>query len=70
MDLGVIKQFLRLVGIENLNVRFDDANRQIIANFAKNGQGRTELIKFTDIEDLFTERPFQAAAASQMDEFS
>ena len=62
MDLGIIKQFLRLAGITDLVVRFDDPNRQIVATFTKDSQGRTELIKYQDIEDLFTERPSQAPA--------
>lgn len=57
MDLVIIKQILRLVGITNLIVRFDDPERQIVATFTKDGQGHTEFIKFTDIEKLFTEAP-------------
>lgn len=68
MDLGIIKQFLRLAGITHLAVRFDDPNRQIVATYVKASQGHTELIKFTDIEDLFTERPSQAAAGPPVDE--
>lgn len=70
MDLGVIKQFLRLAGITNLAVRFDDHKRQIEATFIKAGQKRTELIKFTDIEKLFTERPSQAPVCPSAEETS
>lgn len=68
MDLFVIKQILRLVGITDLVVRFDDPNRQIIATFTKDSQGHTEFIKFTDIEKLFTEQPFQAHTAPLIEE--
>lgn len=60
MDLAVIKQILRLAGINELAVRFDDPNRQIVATFIKDSEGHTEFIKFTDIEKLFTEGPTQA----------
>ena len=67
MDLAIIKQILRLVGISNLVVRFDDPQRQIVANFTKDSQGHTEFIKFTDIEKLFTEAPIQAQTSSRTD---
>jgi len=57
MNLGLIKQFLKVAGINNLAVRFDDHNRQIVATFTRNSQDHTELIKYKDIEDLFTEEP-------------
>jgi hypothetical protein len=68
MDLVLIKQILRLAGITNLAVRFDDPERQIIATFIKNSQARTEVIKFTDIEDLFTERPIQARSGPPLED--
>ena len=67
MDLAVIKQLLRLMGITDLAVRFDDPNRQIVATFTKDSQGHTEFIKFTDIEKLFTEGSIQAHTHSQID---
>jgi hypothetical protein len=67
MDLALIQQILRLVGITNLVVRFDDPNRQIVATFIKNSQAHTEFIKFTDIEELFTEGPSQARTGPQLD---
>ena len=67
MDLAVLKQILRMVGITNLAVRFDDPNRQIVATFIKDSQGHTEFIKFADIEKLFTEGPIQAHSSPLLD---
>ena len=77
MDLVIIKQILLIAGITNLAIRFDDPNRSIIATFTKDKQVRTRLIKFAEIESLFTERdrrctanrpPSQATAGSPLDE--
>lgn len=68
MDLAIIKQLLRLAGITKLAVRFDDPNRRIVATFIKDSQGHAELIKFTDIEDLFTEPPSQGHSGPPVDE--
>ncbi len=67
MDLAIIKKLLRMVGITNLAVRFDDPNRQIVATFVKDSQGHTEFIKFADIENLFTEGPIQAHSTPSLD---
>lgn len=68
MDLVIIKQILSIAGITNLAIRFDDPNRTIIATFKKDKQDHTRLIKFAEIESLFTERPSQAAAGSPLAE--
>ena len=68
MDLVIIKQILRIAGITNLVILFDDPNRTIIATFKKDKQDHTRLIKFEEIESLFTERPSQAPAGSPLDE--
>jgi len=67
MDLVVIKQILRLAGITNLVIRFDDPNRQIVATFIKDSQMRTSLITFADIESMFTEGPSQARTGPLLD---
>lgn len=59
MDLAVIRQMLRLVGITGLVVRFDVQNQQVVANFKQGSEAHTEFIKFAAIEDLFTEAPIQ-----------
>lgn len=63
MDLSIIKQILRLAGINGLVVRFDDRNRQIIATFTKNSQARIEFIPFTAIKEFFTDIPRHATRA-------
>jgi len=68
MDLSIIKQFLKLAGITNLAIKFDIHKQQIEAIFNKTGHKRTKLIKFAEIEALFTEGPFQASAASSVDD--
>ena len=60
MDLVILKQLLRLAGIRDLKVRFDDPNRQIIATFIQGSQTYEEYIDFKDIENFFTEGPVQA----------
>lgn len=67
MDLALIQKVLNLVGITNLAVRFDDPNRQIIATFIKDSQLHTKSVKFTDIEKLFTQGPFQAHTSPPVD---
>lgn len=67
MDLAIITQLLRLLGISNLSVRFDDPKRQIVATFIKDSQMQTELINFTDVENLFTEGPAQAPDSRLLD---
>jgi hypothetical protein len=59
MDLAILKHILRLGGIKNLAVRFDDPNRQIIATFTQGGVNHTELISFTEFESIFTGGPDQ-----------
>lgn len=77
MDLAIIKQILRMLGISNLRIRFDVENRQIIATFISSGEMRTECLNFTDIEDLFTDQLKQttegiteATGRSRLDESS
>ena len=62
MDLAIIKHILRLAGIRDLVVRFDDPNRQIVASFTQGGEQHQELISFTEFERIFTEGPVQAPA--------
>lgn len=60
MDLVILKQLLRLAGIRDLKVRFDDPSRQIVATFTQGGESHAEHIDFEDIEKFFTEGPAQA----------
>lgn len=63
MDLAYIKILFRAMGITNLTMRFDDPNRQIVANFTRAGQSHTKRIDFVALERLFTQGPMQAPTA-------
>jgi len=60
MDLVILRQLLRLAGIRDLILKFDDCRRQIVVTFTQAGENHVEHIDFEDIESFFTEGPAQA----------
>lgn len=71
MDLAILKHLLRLAGITNIQVRFDDQDRQIVANFTQGGSAHTEYIKYTELERLLsnnTEAPAEATGSPGAEE--
>ena len=55
MDLATIKKALRLLGIQNLSVKFDPSAEIVRASFNYLGQHQEGTISFRDIENTLTD---------------
>jgi len=66
MLLSQLKAILALAGINNLSVKFDAENKQILADFDYHGQPIEKKIPFEDIEASFTDGSGTNAKASNL----